>query len=102
MGRDNHANAHVHDCGVSQVEFVVAFIGTTLARAVAAPLNSNYKKVRVSACKTATLAADELPADPPSPGSTRFPAGVPAGIMHECTALLEFRCLAATACHGYK
>ena len=28
-----------------QVEFVVAFIGTTLARAVAAPLNSNYKKV---------------------------------------------------------
>ena len=31
-----------------QVEFVVAFIGTTLARAVAAPLNSNYKKVRVA------------------------------------------------------
>jgi acyl-CoA synthetase (AMP-forming)/AMP-acid ligase II len=30
-----------------QVEFVVAFVGTTLARAVAAPLNSNYKKVRV-------------------------------------------------------
>ena len=25
---------------------MVAFIGTTLARAVAAPLNSNYKKVR--------------------------------------------------------
>jgi hypothetical protein len=30
----------------SQVEFVVAFLGTTLARAVAAPLNQNYKTVR--------------------------------------------------------
>ena len=37
----------LHWCSMNaaQVEFVVAFIGTTLARAVAAPLNSNYKKV---------------------------------------------------------
>lgn len=28
-----------------QVEFVVAFLGTTLARAVAAPLNQNYRQV---------------------------------------------------------
>ena len=40
-------------CAVSQVEFVVAFIGTTLARAVAAPLNSNYKKVGVLSRPTA-------------------------------------------------
>ena len=28
-----------------QVEFAIAFIGVTLARAVAAPLNSNYLEV---------------------------------------------------------
>jgi acyl-CoA synthetase (AMP-forming)/AMP-acid ligase II len=32
-----------------QVEFVVAFLGITWARAVAAPLNSNYKQVRTQA-----------------------------------------------------
>lgn len=32
-----------------QVEYVVAFLGTGLARAVAAPLNQNYRQVRSKA-----------------------------------------------------
>ena len=30
-----------------QVEFVISFLGVTVARAVAAPLNQNYTKVRL-------------------------------------------------------
>ncbi len=33
------------DAHCLQVEFVIAFLGITWARAVAAPLNSNYKQV---------------------------------------------------------
>ena len=32
-----------------QVDFIVAFLGVTYARAVAAPLNPNYKLVRLHA-----------------------------------------------------
>ena len=32
-----------------QVDFIVAFLGVTYARAVAAPLNPNYKLVRLAA-----------------------------------------------------
>ena len=34
---------------IGQAEFVVAFLGITWARAVAAPLNQNYKQVRIHA-----------------------------------------------------
>ena len=34
---------------IGQAEFVVAFLGITWARAVAAPLNQNYKQVRIRA-----------------------------------------------------
>ena len=30
-----------------QVDFIIGFLGVTYARAVAAPLNSNYKPVRL-------------------------------------------------------
>jgi acyl-CoA synthetase (AMP-forming)/AMP-acid ligase II len=44
-------NALAHTPPNAQVEYVVAFIGTTLARAIAAPLNQNYKTVRGGAVR---------------------------------------------------
>jgi len=54
-----HASASTVYCCV-QVDFIVAFLGVTYARAVAAPLNPNYKLVNKSAALTCTCLFQQI------------------------------------------
>ena len=46
VARYTGQQASLYSLDALQVDFIVAFLGVTYARAVAAPLNPNYKLVR--------------------------------------------------------
>lgn len=83
-----------------QVEYVVAFLGTGLARAVAAPLNQNYRQVRsktLFACDSVVVVLrQQLPRSAETKLASRvlvvlmigsacvLPAGCPRGRVAHC------------------